>query len=312
MFDAKPKSRLVVSAAVVLLATITPQAFAAFIDNGIPSGSLGYFSVNMLSGGESQRAELSAKRAVSGDIHTENVLWHYLSFINAGSGGFRLGDTTSATVADGVATSSGSFVGSAGNSIDWRVRSTIPAAGTMMTSIFEFAARDGTLGDIGLYQYLDEDLEDFGDDVFLTRGSAAGGDLELFTLDGTEQYGVSHGGAYSAAQGLISSSFLGWAVGTYDNMRPRLTAGTQSVAPTGVFQDGLSSFLSPDLGVVYGPADIVSVLGWSVDASATSATIVTTLGGVPEVADIVPDVPIPGSLSLLALGLAGFRVTRKQ
>ena len=36
------------------------------------------------------------------------------------------------------------------------------------------------------------------------------------------------------------------------------------------------------VGPVYGPLDMVSVIAWDVNPNASSATIITTLGGVPE------------------------------
>jgi hypothetical protein len=198
------------------------------------------------------------------------------------------------------------------------VTSSIPDGEGVMTSTFNFMAETGTLGDLRFSQYLDEDVQSPVDDVFFTRGSFAGADLELFTVDNTEVYGVSHSGALSSAQGLANATFAGWAANTYNNMKPAITAGTQAVSPTGVNAIG-PSFVHPELGLVYGPVDVVSVLAWDVDPQATSATIVTTLGGVPDIIDIPPPddvIPEPSTLAIWSLLgtlaiLVGYRRRRR-
>ena len=178
-----------------------------------------------------------------------------------------------------------------------------------MTSTFTFTADTGTLGALRFYRYLDEDVDlYFSDDVFFTRGSVAGGDLELFTVDDSEVYGISHSGALSSAQGLVNASFTGWAANRFDYMRPAIVGGTQSVSTTGVIQN-LPAYSHPQVGSAYGPRDIVSVLAWDVVANASSATIITTLGGVPDVQDIPDVIPEPSMFVVWSLlAVLGFTV----
>lgn len=173
------------------------------------------------------------------------------------------------------------------------------APGTqVMTTTYTFMAQTGALGPLRFLQYLDEDVQGNLDDVFFTMGSAGSGNLQLFTFDNTDQYGLSHSGALLPATGLQNASFAGWAADVFPNMRPRITNGPgQPVSPTGMNNLevlGLG-FQHPQLGPVFGPADIVSVLAWDADPSAASAVITTSLGGIPISTGTVEAQPVVGT-----------------
>jgi hypothetical protein len=301
--------------AVAVSFLLSPLTVSAdFIDNDIALGTLGHWSVDVTEGGESRTAWLTANRFATGDVSDENVLYDYFTYIDTGSGGVRLSaSATYSNLTDDTYTSGGSFVGSTGNTINWTAVSSIADGDTVMYTNFSFEAAQGALGDIRLFQYMDEDIQGYSDDVFFTRGSVAGGDLELYTVDNVEVYGVSHSGAFSDAQGLVDSFFSGWAVCQFDEMKPAITAGTQSVSTDGLFCDNVvGPFTHPQVGTAYGPQDIVSVLAWDVNSAAASSTIITSLGGVVDVSDIPVPVPEPATLALMGLGLAGIGFARKR
>ncbi len=276
----------------LLVALLATSSHALLIDNGLSQGELGAFAVDVLSGGETTQAELTARRLSSQDLVTGDVIYAYESWVDVGppGEGFRLDGGENEPVFDpldpGRVLSTGAFQGENGNLIRWEVRSSMPRGGSTLVNVYRFTADTGTLGPLRFFQYLDEDVgppgEGFDDDVLAVRGSVATNDLELFTVDNVEVYGVSQSGAFSPAFGLINATFAGWAADVFDEVTPRIEGAGQTVSPTGEVQN-LPELQHPELGPVRGPADAVSVLAWDVDPENTFAVIVTTLGGVPSI-----------------------------
>lgn len=301
--------------AVAMLGIWSTGAQAVVIDNDRSTTDLGFMEVDVTDGGESRDGGLTSEGTPSGTVFEDSdFIYDYFSYVDTGSGGTRLSDTTvsssAASTGNDEVSSSGSFTGSAGNTIDWSVASSIPDDGSLMTSVFDFSAQSGTLGDLQFFQYLDEDILGSFDDFFFTRGSSGGNDLQLFTVDFNEAIGVSHSGAQNAAQGLVNSMFDGWAACEYNDMKPEITGGTQSVSLSGNICSNLAaeSTTHPVVGSGYGPIDVVSSLAWSAQPDAQTATIITTIGGVPTARDIpseTPSVPEPATLGLMGVGLAG-------
>ncbi len=280
-----------------------PAAAQVTIDNDKPTTEQGYYTVEVESGGESRNATLRGRDLSDNSLTTTDVLFDYFSYVDVGNGAFRLDNATAGPTLDGDdrVVSSGSFTGSGGNTINWTVTSSIANGQSLYTNRIEFDAMTGTIGNLTFYQYLDEDVFNVSDDVFFTRGSAATNDLELFTLDGATGIGVSQGGAFTAAQGLSNASFIGYAADSYNDIKPRLTAGTQNVSPNGVIDAAALPQTNNELldSTVRGPNDVVSVMAWQADAGATNAVVLTTLGGVAD-GSAVP-LPEPGQFVINAL-----------
>jgi hypothetical protein len=289
------------------------------LDNGIPLGTVGHVDATVTTGGNISEMTVTVDPGTPETSLTEQVIFDYFTYISTGTTASILsGDPVTG---EGNATSSsGAFTGSGGNTINWTVTTALPASSPVITSTFTFTAETGSLGTIRLFQYLDEDLESVSDDVFFTRGSVAGGDLQLFTVDTPKLYGVSHGGAYSDAQGLSNSSFLGWAADEFNQMKPVIEDGSIVVSPGGnIDLTSLPQTSVDPLGTVFGPNDVVSVLAWFVNPEAQTATIVTSIGGVPDITEIPPEepnpIPLPAGLWMAMSGLAllgGGRLARRR
>ncbi len=290
------------------------SASAIVIDNDLSPDTVGYWAVDVNSGGQTQYGVLTANRA-GGGTFSGDVVFAYSTYISLGNGTvFRLsaGDVVT-QVGDDIVSSSGTFTGANGNLITWTVESSIANGSSVFNNRFSFAADEGELGTIRLFQYLDEDVDGPVNDVFFTRGSVAGRDLELFTVDSDGLFGVSHGGAYDSAGGLENATFAGWAACTWDTQVPAILDGTQTVSTSGEICSGLPQASQPGIGTVYGPHDIVSLMAWDVSSSASASTIVTTLGGLPDITRLPPDeVPEPAALGLFGVGLLGLAASRRR
>ena len=281
---------------VALLPMSTPLK-AINISNDLNVNGIGYWEVDVLAGGESRTAYITGVGVPSGIPHVRTeIVYDYFSYVDVGEldNAKRLSNTTLISGPNLVSSgpgvldeveSSGAFTGEHGNVVNWSVFSDIPDGSTTLVNTFQFDAQPGqTLGRIRFYQYLDEDVIGSSDDVFFTKGSIEGNNLELFTLDNTEALGISHSGALSTNQGLVNSNVVGYAACEYNQIKPAIENGTQMVSSVGELCSVLESnfFVHSVVGPVYGPLDMVSVIAWDVNPNASSATIITTLGGVPE------------------------------
>jgi hypothetical protein len=286
----------------VLALSVPIGANAVEISNGVPEGTVGHYRVDVTAGGETRTGFVTAARFASNDIFTTEVVFDYSSLVDPGNDGLGFSLSNSDTVTGpfidptnpNIVTSSGSFFGVNQNIILWTAVSSIAPGAEVMTTTYTFAAQTGVLGPLRFLQYLDEDVQGAGDDVFFFTGLAGSGDLQLFTFDNLDVYGLSHSGALLPGAGLQNASFAGWAADRFNNMRPLITSTGQPVSPDGV--NNLLPFEHPQLGPVFGPTDVVSVLAWDVDPNAASAVITTSLGGIPISAQTVETRPVDNQL----------------
>jgi len=206
----------------VLCFLIFPAASPAIvISNGIPEGQLGHWSVDVLTGGQTTDARVTAHRFFSGDVFTDNVVFQYLSFVAFGAGpAVTLGERAFSgpvQVGPNAVQSDGGFFGFNNNIIFWTAISTIAPGSQVMTTLYMFDSFDAVsaapvaFGPLRFSQYLDEDADvSAGDDLFGPAGAPSTGDFRLFTFDNTEVYGVNQSGAFIPGSGLENSAFAGW------------------------------------------------------------------------------------------------------
>src|SRR4030095_8697416 len=165
---------------------VSRAALAVVIDNDVPAGTLGSWSVDIEPGGQPDTAVLTAEQLQSKTLVTGNVIFAYRSYVDTGApgAGFTLsGDQPTVDPTDPErVVSSGTFPGAGENVIRWEVTSSIADGSPVMVNTVRFTAESGTLGPIRFLQCLDEDLGGSSDDIFLIRGAPSTADLQLFTL----------------------------------------------------------------------------------------------------------------------------------
>jgi hypothetical protein len=276
--------------ALVLLAS---TVYSLEIHNGILPGELGHFRVDVLGAGDIDNGYVTAKRSSDGNLTTDELIYEYIAYISLGMGeaSFELATTRTdgpSLTNQGAVYSKGQFTGSGGNTIGWETWSSIEPQSSTMVTTFRFVAQSGTLGELILNQYLDEDVNSSsGNDFLLRTGSLDARNLQLFTLDSTDRYGISHSGALSPGQGLVNSEFIGWGADEYSHLRAAIRDGSVVISKQGsIVTDRLPPFLDESLGQVYGLEDVTSTMAWRMNPGASEAVVLTTLGGVPEARQI--------------------------
>lgn len=281
------------------------------IDNDIPQGTFGHWSVEVSTGGaieQESQALITTRGRATGELITDEVLMVYFLFVDVGplgGGGFvLLGSPPIVDASDpDEASSSGSFIGANGNTINWSVRSNIPDEGQTMTNTYTFSTPDESeLGELRLLQYM------IGlPGILRIKGVPAGGNLELFAKAG-DAYGASQSGAFSEFSdfNLQNAVFAGWAAGDF-LMWIRSAHTGQAIAPEGIIEN-LSTYVDPYLGRVLGPDAFTSVLAWDVIDDESEAVIETTLEGTPDQESILKPFEItpPGGRSIYTDDLIGF------
>ena len=141
------------------------------ISNGIPEGTLAHYRVDVATGGKTCTAFITAARFAANDIATSEVVFDYSSLVDTGVAGQGFSLSGSDPVPDpnipNSVTSSGEFFGVNQNRILWTALSSIAPGAQTMTTQYTFETDDGSaLGALRFLQYLDEDVQGAGSDVF--------------------------------------------------------------------------------------------------------------------------------------------------
>ena len=263
------------------------QVSALVIDNDVPGGDVGHFLVELFAPASDTVVPRARFDLGSGPFSVPGYFATYQGSVDPGNDGgamlLELSAGNTVVTGDDELTYSGSFTGDQGNTIDWTAVLSIPAFSQTATTVLSFEAATGTLGELRFRRFVDPDAPEDGD-RFFSAGSAAGGDLQLLSLNATDGWGWGFGGAYSEPQGLANASFAGWVAGLCPP-----ACSLPAVSPGG-------------LVIGSGVGDPRLAMAWDVDASATQATVVTYFRAVPE--------PSVGLLCLL--GLAALAAGRRS
>ncbi|MFW6169659.1 MAG: choice-of-anchor L domain-containing protein, partial [Planctomycetota bacterium] len=142
---------------------------------------------------------------------------------------------------------------------------------------------DEPLGELQFINYLDEDVGFVSDDLLYVEGTPGSNDFRIFTLDDAERVGFSQGGILEPGPQLVNATYDGWAADEFADLMFDIEGdGTTYSVPGNIDTTALTPFNDPDLGEAYGLSDVTTAMAWSVDPTATEATITTLLELVPR------------------------------
>ncbi len=251
------------------------------IDNDVASGIPGYFNIHVLNGGEADIARVTVEGKTE-SIVNQNFLYEFLNYVDVGGDGqaVNLGDTnitSAANVPDyDYVVSEGELAGENG-AIHWRVDTWLSDGGGTVYNQISFSS-ELPLGDLQFINYLDEDVLSVGDDVLHLVGTPGAANFRVFTLDNSQRVGYSQGGVYQSGNGLTNAAFDGWTADRFSDLQDAITGtGTDYSVEGNINTVALPELTDPDLGQIYGPSDITTAFAWTVDPTATEATITTFL-----------------------------------
>ncbi|MBX3422804.1 MAG: pre-peptidase C-terminal domain-containing protein [Pirellulaceae bacterium] len=260
------------------------------IDNDVDRNTPGYFGFDVGPGGRSNFAGSGGITALGNSrlLINSNVLFAHTNFIDVGANGQAI-DLASTTITTPPTLISPDFVISEGNLtganglINWRVETWMDNGIARLNNRIILTST-GALGSVRVINYLDEDVEGISDDLLYVTGTPGEADFRVFTLDGPERVGFSHGGVYSTTPGqLENANYVGWAADRFNNLQTAIVGTGASYSLAGnINTANLVPFIDAQLGQVYGLADVTSAFAWDVQATANRSVVTSFLELIPR------------------------------
>jgi hypothetical protein len=270
------------------------------IDNDVDPTIPGYFQAQPIAGGsiESQFAPPPAGGfsgvtfdGTSGIQIDTDVIFDFLNYVDPEGDGsaVRLHTTTllqpPTLVSDDRVVSTGTFQGQ-NDVVNWQVDTYFENGVPTLFNQITFTS-DSPLGNIQFINYLDEDVSVIDDFLYLV-GTPGLPDFRAFTIGDLERVGFSQGGIYEPGPELVNATYTGWAADEYSDLFSDIESTAKAFSvPGNIDQVDLVPFIDPDLGQVFGLADVTTAFAWNVDPLATTATVTAFLELVPSDPGIV-------------------------
>ncbi|MEM6978308.1 MAG: cyclic nucleotide-binding protein, partial [Planctomycetota bacterium] len=305
------------------------------IDNDIDPNNVGFFSADILAGGEVIDVTVSGQDQVTEQPLLQQAYQSlYTTFIDvdlifpdSSPDAVPLSQAFEGEFApvpqlispDRVRTSAVYQIPGANRSIRWTVESFFLDNRAVLYSTVDLETVDGLpfnsgfVSSIDILSYLDSGVEDDAADVLYQLGTPGDTDFRLMTLSQTARVGFSHGGIYeNDPVNQFNASYNGWAIDDPDTLTdaiiangigPQLagdipdnfTAVPVAVAPTFAGVTGGTQAL----GVLGAPADIASAHEWRLDGGSDSARVTHFIEWIAsdpaDPFDVVLPSPIEGS-----------------
>ncbi|MDX1948229.1 MAG: DVUA0089 family protein [Pirellulaceae bacterium] len=263
------------------LPTIGEVNNGVLIDNDTTTNTVGHFEFRVGPGGIALTSGVTAQGQSQLFIN-QDFIFDFLNYVDAGPNGLAipLNATTITTpptlISPDLVVSEGTFPGANGI-VNWRVETTLNNG---QPTVFNTLILNSTqpFGALRFINYLDEDVLGVSDDLLYQVGSPGQANFRLFTLDNAQRVGFSQGGTYTAGPGLVNATYDGFAADRFADLRTAIQGPGTTYSPTGNIDTvDLPAFTDPALGVVNGLADITTAMAWTINPTATTATITTFL-----------------------------------
>lgn len=224
----------------------------------------------------------------------QNYIFEYSTYVIVGTTATELSQSTitqqPTLVSDDRVESRGTFAGPNGL-VNWTATTYFLDGIPTMYSSLDLEAASGSLGDIQIVSYLDEDVDAPNDDIMYTSGTPGQADFRAYTIDGARRIGFAHGGFYTEdGVNQTSATYDGWAADIFNELQLAIQAGTQTYTVAGnIDLTDLPAGIDAGLGAIYGPADVTTAFAWSTDPVSASSRITSFL-------ELIPQDPTTGSI----------------
>jgi hypothetical protein len=259
------------------------------IDNDVDINTPGFFSFQPSAGGNATfgaNAGITAQGTSQLFVNSD-VIFDFTNYIDIGPNGnaFELANTTitrpPTLVSPDLVVSEGTFTGNNNAVVRWRIESRFDNGISRLYNTLLLDS-DAPLGDLSFINYLDEDIQFPSDDFLYVTGTPGEKDFRAFTIDDRERIGFSHGGIYQPGAELQNATYSGWAADRFRSLANSIeTNGTTYTLPGNINTTNIPPRNDPQLGLVYGLADVTTALAWRVEPTSNSARITSFLELVP-------------------------------
>ena len=251
------------------------------INNDVDGNTPGFFEATMGAGNEVIQSGVTVSTA-TGNLVNQDFLFQYSTFLRIGTATTRLATTVitqpATLIAPDRVESRGTIAGANGT-VTWIATSYyLNGTPTLYTQLDFASAGTAALGDIQVISYLDEDVQNIGDDILYTIGTPGQADFRVYTVDSALRVGFSHGGFYANGDNQSNATYRGWAADTFNNLQNAIAGSTQAFSIPGVINlANLPAGNDPTFGGIFGPGDVTTAHAWSVDPAATNARVTSFL-----------------------------------
>lgn len=258
----------------ILASLLTSQLHGIKINNSVPSGTKGYYAIDIGYGAQSRDGWIGTGPFGYGDVE---FIFDYNPYYSIGTGPATTFSSSPLDIGSNRVQNTGTIIGE-NAPIDFNVVSYILPGEMKMIQTWTFESQE-PFGNFRFIQYLDEDVFEVSDDVLVPLGNYEDGTLQLYTIDDATRIGTFQTVDTNDEKNV---TWVGWSADVYPELRAAITGGTIVFLPDGFID---TSSLPPIAGTSpqeYGTNDATSAVAYDLNQNATQAVFTVVLGGTFE------------------------------